>query len=233
MDCRVEPGNDGERRKPLGRLVGRGIVARLRLGLIGAVLVAGPFPAVAAVAAIVAAAALTEIAALAEIATLAHLVAAGLGALVVAFVSAFVPARLAIAAVGPLALMAAMLRAHLRLRGHDDAIVVLGVLEIALGRNHVAGRERIAGERHVFLGDMRRRAPDLHVGAVRFVVPRQWILGLAAAASSPAILLSLPHVLSITCLAGLPRILPARVWRACPSLKALYAKDLGRAAPSL
>jgi len=178
----------------------------MRLGLIGAVLVAGPFPAVAAVTAIVAAvtalvaaAALAEVAALAEIAALthlptAHLAAAGLGALVVAFVSFGVPARLAIAAVRPLALMAAMLRPHLRLRGHDDAIVVLGVLEIALRRDHVAGRERVAGERHVLLGDMRRRAPDFHVGAVRFVVPRQWILGLAAAATAPAILLSLSHV---------------------------------------
>src|SRR5262245_50739283 len=124
----------------LGRLVERGIVARLRLGLVGAVLVAGPFPAVAAVTAIVApAAALAEIAALAHLPA-AHLVAAALGALVVAFVAAFIPALLAIAAVRPLALMAAMLRPHLRLRGHDDAIVVLGVLEIALRRNHVAGR---------------------------------------------------------------------------------------------
>src|SRR5262245_31713559 len=185
--------------KPLARLVGGGIVGLVRLGLVGAVLVAGPFPAVAAVTAIIAAAALAEVATLAHLPA-AHLAAAGLGALVVAFVSAFgVPALLAIATIRPLALMAAMLRAHLRLRSHDDAIVMLGVLEIALRRDHVAGRERVAGERHVFLGDMRRRAPNLHVGAVRFVVPRQWILGLAAAASAPAILLSLPHVLSITC----------------------------------
>src|SRR5262245_30318230 len=149
MDCRVEPGNDGETSKPLARLVGRGVVGLMRLGLVGAVLVACPFPAVAAVAPLVAAAALAEVTALAEVAALvevaalaeiaalahlpaAHLAAAGLGALVVAFVSAFVPALLAIAAVRPLALMAAMLRPHLRLRGHDDPIVVLGVLEIAL-----------------------------------------------------------------------------------------------------
>ena len=63
----------------------------MRLGLVGAVLVAGPLPAIAAVAVpVVAAAAVSRIAALAiaaltEIAALAHL-AAMLGALVVAFV---------------------------------------------------------------------------------------------------------------------------------------------------
>ena len=101
---------------------------------------------------------------------------------------------------GPVALMLAGLAAELGLRRHDDAIVMLGVLEIALGRDHVAGGERVAGERHVFLGDMRRGAPDLHVGPVQFIVPRQWILGLAAtAAAAPAILLSLPHFRLITC----------------------------------
>ena len=86
-----------------------------------------------------------------------------------------------------------MLRTELRLRRHDDAVVVLGVLEIALGRDQVAGSERVAGERHVFLGDMRRGPANFHVGSVRFKAPRQWILGLAATAAAPAILLSLPH----------------------------------------
>ena len=55
---------------------------------------------------------------------------------------------------------------HLRLGCHDDTIVVLGMLEIALSSNHVALRERIARERQIFLRDLRRRAPQLHVGAV-------------------------------------------------------------------
>src|SRR4029453_4779371 len=120
---------------------------------------------VVAAAALAEVATLAKIAALTEIAALAHL-SALLGALVVAFVAAFgVPALLAIAAGRPLALMAAMLRPHLRLRGHDDAIVVLGVLEIALRRDHVAGRERVAGERNEFLGDERTRALVLHAGS--------------------------------------------------------------------
>src|SRR5262249_48120319 len=82
----------------------------------------------------------------------------------------------------------------LLLRRHDDAVVVLGVLEIALGHDQVAGGQRIARQRHVFLGDMGRRTPDLNVGTVGFVIPCQRILGLAAtAAAAPAILLSLPH----------------------------------------
>ena len=38
--------------------------------------------------------------------------------------------------------------------GHDDAVVVLGVLQIVLGQHWVAGGRRIAGERHVLLGDV-------------------------------------------------------------------------------
>jgi len=41
-------------------------------------------------------------------------------------------------AISTFAWLAAMLRAELRLRRHDDAVVVLGVLEIALRRDHVA-----------------------------------------------------------------------------------------------
>src|SRR5207342_2466235 len=96
-------------------------------------------------------------------------------------------------AISPFAWLAAMLRAELRLRRHDDAVVVFGMLEIALRRDHVAGRESIAGERHVFLGDMRRGSANFDVRAVGLKVPCQWILGLAATAAAPAILLSLPH----------------------------------------
>src|SRR5262249_54256153 len=59
-----------------------------------------------------------------------------------AFVTAGIlrPAR-AEPAISPLAGVVAMLRAKLRLSGHDDAIIVLRVLEIALRRDHVARRE--------------------------------------------------------------------------------------------
>jgi len=106
---------------------------------------------------------------------------------------AIVPAG---AAIGGLDWLGGPLRLKL-LRRHDDAVVVLGVLEIALGGHHVAGGQRVARERHVFLGDVRSGPADLHVGPVRFVAPRQCILGFTAtAATAPAILLllSLPHM---------------------------------------
>jgi hypothetical protein len=68
--------------------------------------------------------------------------------------------------------VAAVLCTHLRLGCHDDTIVVFGMLEIALSSNQVAGRERVAGKRQIFLCDLRRRAPEPHVGAIRFVIPR-------------------------------------------------------------
>ena len=130
-------------------------------------------------------------------------------------------------AISPFAGMVAMLRAELRLRGHDDAVVVLGVLEKALRRDHVAGRESIACERHILLGDMRRRPADFHVGTVRFVVPRQWILGLAATAAAPAILLSLPHRLRFNPDKRLSRdFFPARRFLVCSDLQSKFAIHL-------
>ena len=66
------------------------------------------------------------------------------------------------AAVHPVAALADLLVAE----GHDDAVVVLGVLQIVLGQHRIAGGLRIARERHILLGDMRRRAADLHVRPV-------------------------------------------------------------------
>src|SRR5262249_53477703 len=112
------------------------------------------------------------------------------GALVIAGILR--PAR-AVPAISPLAGVVAMLRAKLRLSGHDDAVIVLGMLEIALRRDHVARRECVARKRHVLLGDVRRGSSDFDVRTVGLVVPCQWILGLAATAAAPAFLLSLPH----------------------------------------
>jgi hypothetical protein len=62
-----------------------------------------------------------------------------IGAAIAVIIAALrVPARTEPAAIGAFALMAAMLRPELLLRRHDDAIVVLGVLEVALGADHVA-----------------------------------------------------------------------------------------------
>jgi hypothetical protein len=62
-----------------------------------------------------------------------------IGAAIAVIIAALrVPARTEPAAIGAFALMAAMLRPELLLRRHDDAIVMLGVLEVALGADHVA-----------------------------------------------------------------------------------------------
>jgi hypothetical protein len=92
--------------------------------------------------------------------------------------------------------------AHLLLAvGHDDAIIMLGVLEIILRQNRVARRLGISRQRHVFLGNVGRCAAQLHIRAVTFEAPRQRILAFALliavliviAAAASAVLLSLPH----------------------------------------
>ena len=71
---------------------------------------------------------------------------------------------------------------HLRLRRRDDAVVVLGVLEIILAGNPIAARLRVARELHVFLGHMQRGAANLHVAAVALVRALQGIGPLAVVA---------------------------------------------------
>ena len=79
--------------------------------------------------------------------------------------------------------------------GHDDARVMLGVLQIVLCQHGIARRLRIAGERKILLRDMRRRTPDFYVRSVGFEAARQRIVVFAIVipAATAAILLSLPH----------------------------------------
>ncbi len=85
--------------------------------------------------------------------------------------------------------------------GHDDAVIVLGVLEIILRQNRIAGRLGVPRQRHVFLGDVGGRAAQFHIGTVAFETPRQRVLAFAlliivlviVAAAASAVLLSLPH----------------------------------------
>jgi hypothetical protein len=81
--------------------------------------------------------------------------------------------------------------------GHDDAAIVLGVLKVVLREHRIAGGLRIASERQIFLGNVRRRATDLHIRAIGFETARKRILALPipVVAASAAILLSLPHCL--------------------------------------
>jgi hypothetical protein len=56
--------------------------------------------------------------------------------------------------------------------GHDDAIVMLGVLQIILGQNRIARRLSIARKRHVFFGNVGGCAAQLHIGTIAFEAPR-------------------------------------------------------------
>lgn len=76
---------------------------------------------------------------------------------------------------------------------HDDAIVVLGVLQIVFCQNRVTGRRGVARQRHVFLGNMGRCAPNFDVRAGTLKAPRHRVLRFAVPAAAAAILLSLPH----------------------------------------
>jgi hypothetical protein len=88
----------------------------------------------------------------------------------------------------------AWLRQLLAIR-HDDARIMLGVLQVVLCKHRVAGRLRIPGERKILLRDMRRRAPDLHIRSVGFEAARQRIVvfPIVITTATAAILLSLPH----------------------------------------
>jgi len=97
---------------------------------------------------------------------------------------------------------AALLR-HLLAITEDDAIVVLGVLQIVLSEHRIAGRQRIPRQRDVLLGDMRGRAADFHIwpraletthqGILRFAVVIVVIIVVVVATATATVLLTLPH----------------------------------------
>jgi hypothetical protein len=103
------------------------------------------------------------------------------------------PAHAVAAAVGSIARLIELVAI-----GHDDTAVVLGVLQVVLRQHRISRGLGIAREGDVLLGDMRRRTADLHVRAVRLEAARQRVvvvtaLTIVVAATSAAILLSLPH----------------------------------------
>ena len=55
------------------------------------------------------------------------------------------------------------------LGGGDEAEIVLGVLQVVLGRDRIAAGVGVARELQVLLGDVVGVAADLHVGPVRFI----------------------------------------------------------------
>ena len=77
--------------------------------------------------------------------------------------------------------------------GHDDAVVVLCVLQIILGEHRIARRLGIMSQRNVLLRNVRGSTPDFHIRTVALETASQRILALAIASATTAVLLSLPH----------------------------------------
>ena len=107
----------------------------------------------------------------------------------------------------PLAIAIVRLKGRLRwhLRGHDNAVIVLGVLEIILAKNQIAGADGVTRQGHIFFSDMLGGATDFYIRTTRFEAARQRALPLActtaatstttcaASATAVLLLLSLPH----------------------------------------
>jgi hypothetical protein len=92
------------------------------------------------------------------------------------------------------ALIVGILLTELLLHRGDQAKIMLGVLEVVLGRHRVAGRLRVACELHVLVRYVRSGAADFHVGPVRLVNPSHRVLALAAVAASHAfVVLTVSH----------------------------------------
>jgi hypothetical protein len=102
--------------------------------------------------------------------------------------------------------VAAALRDLLLAEGHDDAIIMLGVLQIVLSQYRIAARLCVARQHDVLLCDMGRRAAQFDVRPRAFEASRQRVLTFAvliaaiaaviivvATAAASAVLLSLPH----------------------------------------
>jgi hypothetical protein len=75
------------------------------------------------------------------------------------------------------------------LRCGDQAEIMLGVLEIALLRNRISRRLRIARKLQVFLGNVGRSAPHFDIRSVRLVHPCERIVTLAVAPAHTLVLL--------------------------------------------
>ncbi len=122
----------------------------------------------------------------------AHVVAVVLPELLGAFTGLAQPTHALAIAVHAIARLIELLAIR-----HDDAAVVLGMLQIVLCQHRIARRLGVARERDVFFRYVRRGAADFHVRTIGFKAPRKRIVvaafAIAVAAASAAVLLSLPH----------------------------------------
>jgi hypothetical protein len=91
---------------------------------------------------------------------------------------------------------------HLLAVRHDDAVVMLGVLQIVFSKNRIASRKRISCECHIFFGNMRRRAAYFGIGSGRFKAAGERVLAalpvmliVIAPSATATVLLALPHFL--------------------------------------
>jgi hypothetical protein len=94
-----------------------------------------------------------------------------------------------------------ILLTELFLRGGDQAVVVLRMLIVVLGRHRIAGGLRVARQLNILLGDVSRISADLYVGSVRLKDPRHWVLTfaivvmmlIAATTAHPLVVLTVSH----------------------------------------
>ncbi|VUD74030.1 hypothetical protein MET9862_04654 [Methylobacterium symbioticum] len=171
---------------PLLAVVGPVILARLVIlpalepvlaGLLAPVLTAlvveagAVVPVLEAVAPVVAAAVLLA-AALVGLRLLAGIVLVAVGAVALAVRAGALTLVLAVLDLvleGLAGIAGTRLRPVLILGARNDAEIVFAVLEVVLGGDRVARRQRVARELGVLVGDVLGGAADLNVGAVGFV----------------------------------------------------------------
>ena len=81
------------------------------------------------------------------------------------------------------------------LRRRDEPEIMFGMLEIALRRDRIARSLRVARQLEVFFADVVGRSTNFHIGAARFIGPRQRIRSLAivGAAAHTFVILSWSH----------------------------------------
>lgn len=93
-----------------------------------------------------------------------------------------------------LLIIVGVLLAELFLRGGNETKIMFGVLVVILGGNRIAGALGIARKLDIFFRNVRSRAANFDVRAVRFVNARQRILAFAVVTASPHALLTISHV---------------------------------------
>jgi hypothetical protein len=93
-----------------------------------------------------------------------------------------------------LLIVVGVLLAELFLRGGNETKIMFGVLVVILGGNRIAGALGIARKLDIFFRNVRSRAANFDVRAVRFVNARQRILAFAVVTASPHALLTISHV---------------------------------------